>query len=674
VRLRSLPRGVREWMLDHISIRLRLALWYAALLFLTLSLFSLIVFTVAQNQLQHNVDTSLETSAQAIASTLEGGPRTADRVPATLATPKASAAPTPTARPTATPSPQPTPTGSPAAVPTATPIPTPVPTPDPAQSAAIQQQLQLKVPDVLGQLDLAFEVLNARGTVTYYAPNIAQTGLPINTSVISDALQRGSCGVYTQRQSAGQNTSLLRVWVQPIAVPSNTTGEQIPGPVVTSSNCLTSGGHVVGVVLVAKSMEDVNGTLRALSRILAIWVVLAVFFTSLGGWLIAGNGLRPIASVTRTARAIAVNAHAAGLGRRVGYRGPRDEVGELASTFDDMLAAIERVAVAQRRFVADASHELRAPLTTIKGSLEFLRRARDLPPEERAAVLDDAYTEAERMTILVNDLLLLARADAAAAGASPGGHMDDQMNGRREPVELDQVALDVFRHGRALLQARHERRIQLSIENLEPEVVLADPGQIRQLLLILLDNALKYTPSGGKVSISVTRQGTRSAISISDTGIGIEPEILPHIFERFYRGDQARERDQHGSGLGLAIAKWIVDAHHGQIRVESQPGTGSTFTVLLPASKRIGEQTSTKIAALPDGARPEARSKVAGAISPLARLAGSVSRPRAKKTTPRRASHSDSRHPRDGRPSTESGKSPRARRTRRSSPPSPGSS
>jgi signal transduction histidine kinase len=397
-----------------------------------------------------------------------------------------------------------------------------------------------------------------------------------------------------------------------------------------------------------------NTSLQTLSHLLVIGVIAAVLLTTFGGWLIVGNGLRPIARMTRTARAIAINAHAAGLGRRVGYRGPRDEVGELAATFDDMLGSIERVASAQRRFVADASHELRAPLTTIRGSLEFLRKARDLPPEEQAAVLEDAYTEAERMTALVNDLLLLARADAAAAGSDKGeqaARLDDQMRGRRELIEVDQLALDIFRHGRAQLAARNRSQLQLTIDGLEPVAVMADPGQLRQVMLILLDNAIKYTPAG-KVRISVTRQGSRAAISISDTGIGIEPEIRQHIFERFFRGDQARDRDQHGSGLGLAIARWIIEAHNGEISVYSQPGKGTTFTILLPAIRRPGEHTSAKVPAVT--ATRTTRSVVAGAISPLARLAGSVSRPRtmprAIKTLPR------NKQLRDGKPAPRDGK------------------
>lgn len=676
--IRTLPRAAREWVLDHLSVRLRLALWTAGLLFITLTLFSVIIFTVTANQLQASVDTTLQQNGQVIASTIRDTLATAD----TSRTPTATPTVVPTARPAPTPSPNPAVTASPGATEGVTPTeaPTPLPTVNPEEQSKIKHQLDVSgtVPGILGRLDLTFEVLNTSGAVGYYAPNVEGTGLPIDRAIVDDALQRGVCAPYTARQ----NGSVLRIYAYPITLGktaggpiSNTTPSQV------QTDCHISDGSVqpVGVVLIAKSLDDVNSTLSTLSHLLAIGVVFAVVFTSLGGWLIAGNSLRPISSVTRTARVIAVNAHAAGLGRRVDYRGPRDEVGELAGTFDDMLAAIERVAIAQRRFVADASHELRAPLTTIKGSLEFLRRARNLPEEEQAAVLDDAYTEAERMAALVNDMLLLARADATTTGGSGAARLDDQMRGRREAVELDQLALDIFRHGRAQLQARHIQGIQIGIANLEPEVVQADPGQLRQVLLILLDNAIKYTPAGGRVRIAVSRQGTRATISISDTGIGIEPEVLPHIFDRFYRGDQARERDQHGSGLGLAIAKWIVEAHRGEITVSSEPGKGSTFTVLLPASRRIGEQTSAKQPALQ---RQPTRSKVAGAMSPLVRLAGNMSRPRtgdigmagapgASRETIRRAARGERKAPRDGRAGGDGAKGQRAARHRTSNAPAP---
>lgn len=687
------PRTAREWVLDHLSVRLRLALWTAGLLFITLTLFSVIIFTVTANQLQTSVDTTLEQNGQVIASTIRDALATSSSVRPTTSTPTTSPRPSPAPKPSPTPvitaTPSVTASASPTGAPAATP--TPLPTAPPEEQTKVRQKLDLspQVKNILGHLNLTFEVLTTSAAVAYNAPNAGSTGLPIEQSIVKDALQRGVCNAYTARQHDG---SVLRVYVYPVNLAPGGNGGQTAAsaPAQVETNCHSPSGSVqpVGAVLVAKSLDDVNSSLSLLSRLLAIGVVVAVVFTSLGGWLIAGNSLRPISSVTRTARAIAVNAHAAGLGRRVDYQGPRDEVGELAGTFDDMLSAIERVAVAQRRFVADASHELRAPLTTIKGSLEFLRKARNLPEEDQAAVLDDAYAEAERMATLVNDMLLLARADATTTGApnSSASRLDDQMRGRREAIELDQLALDIFRHGRALLQARRIQGIQIGIATLEPEIVMADPGQLRQVLLILLDNAIKYTPAGGKVRIAVSRQGTRAAISISDTGIGIEPEVLPHIFDRFYRGDEARERDQHGSGLGLAIAKWIVEAHRGEITVSSEPGKGSTFSVLLPAAKRIGEQPSTK---LPAVTRQDPRSKVVGAMSPLVRLAGTMSRPRtrnagvvgptgASRETIRRAARGERKAPReqtrDSRSSSDTSKGQRTRRQRISNTPKPSKS
>ncbi|MFI5271466.1 MAG: sensor histidine kinase [Ktedonobacterales bacterium] len=611
MRVSGVPRGLRERLLNSISIRLRLALWYGALLTVTLTLFSLIALAVLQYQLTSNVDSGLQSDAQLVARTLQNE---------LAATSSATPITTPSATSSATPRPTTTASGTTVAHGTPTILPTLVPTPDPTQSSNIQHQLLLSadVRDLLGRFDLTFEVLKNNGKVVYYAPNIANTGLPLDTNTVNAALATGACGSYTRAQGA----SLLRIYIYPVLLPSATaaTGGAPHGATQACSG--TGAGSVVGAVVVAKPVDDTGRTLDTLRHILIIGVILAVIFTSLGGWLIARSGLRPIAAVTRTAKAISRNAQGTGLGRRVDYRGPRDEVGELAETFDQMLAALERVANAQRRFVADASHELRAPLTTIKGSLELLQRARDLPEAEREAAIEDAYAEAERMAGLVNDLLLLARVDASGASGRHAALLDDQMRGRRELVELDQLALDIFRHGRAQLQARHKAaKLQISIGALEPLTMMADPSQLRQVMLILLDNAIKYTPSGGRIRISVAAQGRRAALSVADTGMGIEAEILPQIFERFFRADQARDRDQHGSGLGLAIAQWIISAHNGEIRVESEPGKGSTFTLLLPASRRPGEPLSAK---RPVARRPTPRSVVAGAV---ARLASNVSRP-----------------------------------------------
>jgi two-component system OmpR family sensor kinase len=615
-------QAIRQWTLNSISIRLRLALWYGTLLFVTLTLFSIIVFAVAQFQLETSVDQSLQTRAQLIARAIQGE-LIADRVSssATPSVPPATGTePVPTASVGVTVTPG-------VARQTPTPLPTPAPTVDPTQQAKIQRQLQFNKSTVnlLGSLGVTFEVLDANYTIVYKAPNIQGT-LPPNPMALQEALNNGSCSAYdaTQNPSGAQ----LRVYVYPVTLPITATNYNATPSTAAGSNCMsTTREQVVGAVVIAKTVGDVNGSLNTLGRLLILGVIIATIFTTMGSWFIAGSSLQPVSKVTRIARAIAINAHAAGLGRRVGYSGPRDEVGELAGTFDDMLASIEHVTNVQRRFVSDASHELRAPLTSIKSNLEFLRMARNAPEEARSEAVDDAYAEAERMTRLVNDLLLLARADAAAGGApgSQAARLDDQMRGRREPVELDQLVMDIFRNARAQIQAGRKTRLQIGIQRLEPVIVLADPGQLRQVMMILLDNAIKYTPEGGRVRLSATRENGQAAINVSDTGIGIEPDVLPHIFQRFYRGDSARARDEHGSGLGLAIADWIVTAHNGEIRVVSEPGKGSTFSVLLPVLKRPGD-LSMSSTSLPAVRAP--KSGVVGAIAPFARLASSVSRPR----------------------------------------------
>lgn len=642
---------IRQQLLARLSIRQRLSMWYATLLAVTLVLFSVIVYTVAQNQLQTSVNEEIKNRAVYIASALQGA-QDAVGQPAT-STPSATVSASATASPGASASP--TSTVAPGTTPNATvAVPTPIPTVDPRTSQNIQKKLSIKVPDVLGRIDLGFEVLDVKGRPKYTAPALNNVSLPLNDAVIAQALH-GTAGMYTANAAptTGNTPSLLAIYVQPITVSAESatspeaSGTNAASPTGTGAPTATISANdasqeIIGVVLVAKPLDDVNGALSTLSRLLIIGSLLAILFASLGGWLIAESGLRPIPAVTRAARTIAASAHRAslGMGTRVNYSGPRDEVGELVATFNDMLEALERVSTAQRRFVADASHELRAPLTTIKTTFDFLRKAPDLPAEERQEMIDEGYGEAERMATLVNDLLLLARVDAANGGkyGLREAWLDDQLRGRREPIELDQLAMEVFRQGAAIAQVRH-KNIHFSVLNLEPVTVQGDPGQLRQLALILIDNAIKYTPAGGKVRIGVSRNGKMAAFSVNDTGIGIPPEARPHIFERFYRADQARERDQQGSGLGLSIGKWIAEAHGGEISVFSQPGQGSTFTVLLPAirwsegwpasspqtavgreshpSGAIGNVARMMIPRIPSRSRPNSKSHVSGEQPPL---------------------------------------------------------
>jgi signal transduction histidine kinase len=229
-----------------------------------------------------------------------------------------------------------------------------------------------------------------------------------------------------------------------------------------------------------------------------------------------------------------------------------------------MLTRIEQLFHAQQRFVADVSHELRSPLTAVRGNMDLLRRGAANDPEERAQVLGAIDSEVERMSRLVSDLLLLARSDSGVTL-------------EKHPVELDTLLLDVYRQ--AQLTARSVR-IALGAE--DQAIVMGDRDRLKQVLLNLVDNAIKYTPAGGEVTLSLTKDDQWVRISVQDTGIGVAPEDVPHLFDRFYRVDKARSRDAGGTGLGLAIAKSVVDAHGGRITVDSKAGQGSIFTVWLP--------------------------------------------------------------------------------------------
>ncbi|GAB4212279.1 MAG: hypothetical protein OHK0022_47920 [Roseiflexaceae bacterium] len=280
-----------------------------------------------------------------------------------------------------------------------------------------------------------------------------------------------------------------------------------------------------------------------------------------GGWAIAGRALRPIAQLTEAARTIA---EARDTSHRVATPPHQDELHHLAETFNTMLASLEESVRAQQRFVADASHELRAPLTAIQANLELLRRRGDLPATEQDELLGEVEREAGRLTRLVADLLALARADAGASI-------------RRAPVDLDAVVLETFQTARPLAQGQ-----RLSLEPFEPLQVAGDADRLRQLVLILLDNALKYTPVGGSVVLGLCEQEGQASIVVRDTGMGIAAADLPLVFERFYRADPVRSRNPSGTGLGLSIARWIVTQHGGTIALESAPGQGTTVTVRLP--------------------------------------------------------------------------------------------
>jgi signal transduction histidine kinase len=297
--------------------------------------------------------------------------------------------------------------------------------------------------------------------------------------------------------------------------------------------------------------------------------IISIVISAVLGALLARAALRPIDQMTQTALAIS---RTQDLSRRLDVEGPADEVGRLAATFNEMLSRLDTLFSTQQRFIADVSHELRTPLTTIQGNVDLLCRgvAQDAQAgEETMAVID---AEVSRMSRLVSDLLLLARVDA-------GVQLET------EPVELDTLLLDVFRQARVMSDG-----VDVRLGHEDQAVVMGDADRLRQLLLNLVDNAIKYTLPGGQVTLSLYNDPEWVRVDVADNGIGIPEEDLqpgqdgrPQIFERFYRSDPARSRERGGTGLGLSIAWWIAQAHRGHITVESTMDEGSTFSVMLPS-------------------------------------------------------------------------------------------
>lgn len=357
--------------------------------------------------------------------------------------------------------------------------------------------------------------------------------------------------------------------------------------VYTTSNTTFGTGHIIQT---ARSEQDIEQSLSNLRAVLLQGGMLALAFAFVGGWLTTWSVLAIARRMTRTAHSISA---AQDFSQRVPDTTllGRNELSLLATTFNTMLTNLQESYQRQQRFVADASHELRAPITSMRCNLELLTRAPDLPAEEAQAALADAQAEADRMGRLVNDLLTLARSDASEQSRFIGYK---KYYAPKQLIDLDSLLLEVFRQYRPATTgsegAGKRQGPRLLLQAITPVQVQGNADQLKQVLVALLDNALKYTPFEGSVSLSLSTSGQDAVVKVSDTGIGILSEDLPHIFERFYRADRTRSRDRGGSGLGLTIAQSIVQEHQGSIEVESTPGKGSTFTIRLPCLPRLDTQ------------------------------------------------------------------------------------
>ena len=349
------------------------------------------------------------------------------------------------------------------------------------------------------------------------------------------------------------------------AVRGESTLETVAGPGAEPLRVFTMpivrDGRVADIVQVGTSVRRAEAVLDRYLQTLLVLIPLGVGLAALGGAVIARIALRPVDEMTRTARRIT----AEDLSRRVERPGTGDEMERLALTLNGMLARLEAAFTQTRRFAADAAHELRTPLAALRGGIEVALRA-ERTPEEYRRVLASSLEEVERLIRLAEDLLLLSRSSAGP-------------DVTRAPVDLEPLLLDVFDVGARLGQGAG---VSVRTDAMASATVRGDATALRRALLNLIENAIKYTPPGGKVELGLTTGDGLAVITVSDTGIGLDPADADRIFEPFVRLDAARARDTGGAGLGLAIARSIAVAHGGTLTVESRPGAGSRFVLRLP--------------------------------------------------------------------------------------------
>ena len=384
------------------------------------------------------------------------------------------------------------------------------------------------------------QVIDLRGNGVDQAPTpLTQGYLPVPPDVLN--LNRDRTAKYYTTENGGVP---LRVFSRPIFDP------------------LT--GQLLGTIQAVQPLSSTGKTLRTVRLLFMTGLGFGLLIAAVGAYILSGRSLRPLTGITNTARRIG---RSRDLSERLELPSSNDEVQDLVETFNSMLDRLDDAFTAERRFVSDASHELRTPLTALRGNAEILLRQIEVGSvdmTDAAEILTDIRDESERMGRLVQNLLTLARADV--------GWRPDL-----EPVQLDQIALDSAR-----LATRISSTHELNVE-IEDEVdVIGNADQLKQLMIILLDNAFTYTPDGSAVSLVVTSHDDKAEILVHDSGPGIPPEQLERIFDRFFRGEAARDRRAAGAGLGLAIARWIVDCHNGSIDATSVVGIGTTVIVSLP--------------------------------------------------------------------------------------------
>ncbi len=399
------------------------------------------------------------------------------------------------------------------------------------------------------------QVLDESGNIGRKSDNLRNIQLPISLN----ALKNASKGLITFETNLTIGNTPLRI---------------ITLPVVENS-------HVTKIVQIASSLEGVEDALNKLFLILIISVPSTLILASLGGQFLAHKALKPVDNITQTARMITSQ----NLNQRINPPKVKDEISRLIETFNEMISRLDQSFQQMKQFSSDASHELKTPLTILKGEVEVMLR-RERSSQEYQQTLKSNLEEINRMSQIVEDLLTLSKADTG------------EIKLNKEYINLTEILNEVVTQMDRLAKSK---KIYLSASNHHQDIHLfGDALRLRELFINLIENGVKYTEEGGSIHITLQKEYSPSVsdqsdwtegekkefvkIIVSDTGIGIAEEDQERIFGRFFRVDKARSREQGGSGLGLSICKWIVDAHQGEIEVESELGKGSSFIVRLPLS------------------------------------------------------------------------------------------
>ena len=401
--------------------------------------------------------------------------------------------------------------------------------PDPLDYEVIHSKLP--VINEFASPGVYIQLIDKNGNVVVKSDSLGEQELPVNPSLIS----QGFAGDVAIGTVAAGESARVRIMVSPLYL-----------------------NNQVLLLEVAQSLNPIDTMMSQVRWAILASILAALILATVSGSMVVRGALSPVSRITQTARSIESSSD---LNRRVGYTGPADEVGELATTFDHMIEHLDRAFQSQKHFVADASHELRGPLTVIRGNLDLLKRK--LNEEDRHESLAAIGRETIRMAKIVDDLLFLAEVESGELA-------------RQQVVALKVILMEERDRAQTIAGDR-----EIVTGQQEDLVIRGDAQRLRQLLGNLVDNAIKYTSEDGTITLSLFQDGEWARLDVVDTGIGIAPEHQPHIFERFYRIDKARSRFSGSTGLGLAIVKGIAEQHGGKVTVSSELEKGSTFTVWL---------------------------------------------------------------------------------------------